>query len=131
MAPFPSVPGGVGIATDVFGGGNGFAIGKNAPDEAVDFLRFLTNKENNAKYAATGNIIPTVKGADVALKDPNARTGEGPGGQGRLFPAVSRPVLPARGRRRGQRLRPGHPGQVPATPAQAAAAIQKAYDENK
>jgi raffinose/stachyose/melibiose transport system substrate-binding protein len=130
MAPFPSVPGGVGLATDVFGGGNGFAIGKNAPDEAVDFLRFLTSKENNSIYAATGNIIPTVKGADVALKDPNAKLVKALVDKAGYYQLYLDQFFP-----------PAVGGVVndsvqtilakTATPAQAASAIQKAYDANK
>ncbi|MEP7287366.1 MAG: extracellular solute-binding protein [Chloroflexota bacterium] len=72
--PFPAIDGGKGNPTDVFGGGDGFAVGKNAPDAAVDFLKFVTSKENqiaggDAKYAIT--VPPTVKGADEAIaKDP-------------------------------------------------------------
>ena len=40
---FPAVAGGAGDVTDVMGGGNGFAIGKNAPPEAIDFVKFLTS----------------------------------------------------------------------------------------
>ncbi len=40
--PFPMVEGGAGNPGDAFGGGNGFAIGKNAPPEAVDFVKFLS-----------------------------------------------------------------------------------------
>jgi raffinose/stachyose/melibiose transport system substrate-binding protein len=130
MAPFPSVPGGAGLATDAFGGGNGFAIGKDAPDEAVDFLRYLTSKENNSKYAATGNIIPTVKGADVALTDPNARMVKSlvdKAGYYQLYldqffpPAVGGVVNDAVQAILAKTM----------TPAQAAAAIQKAFDANK
>ena len=42
--PFPTVTGGAGAATDGVGGGNGFAVGKNAPPEAVDFLKFFMSK---------------------------------------------------------------------------------------
>ncbi len=45
---FPAVEGGAGGATDALGGGNGICVGKNAPPEAVDFLRFLTSTENQA-----------------------------------------------------------------------------------
>ena len=105
-------------------------IGKNAPDEAVDFLRFITSKENNSKYAATGNIIPTVKGADVALTDPNAKMVKAlvdKAGYYQLYldqffpPAVGGVVNDS-----VQTILAGT-----ATPAQAAAAIQKAYDANK
>jgi len=70
--PFPSVEGGKGDPTDVFGGGNGIAVGKNAPDEAVDFLKFATSKENQIAGAkASVTTPPTVKGADAdVVKDP-------------------------------------------------------------
>jgi raffinose/stachyose/melibiose transport system substrate-binding protein len=71
--PFPSVEGGKGAATDVMGGGNGFSVGKNAPPETVDFLRFLTSKDNQSMIAAKGSIIPVVKGAETALTDPFAK----------------------------------------------------------
>ena len=40
------VDGGAGAATDAFGGGDGFAVGKDAPPEAVEFLEFITNVDN-------------------------------------------------------------------------------------
>ena len=42
--PFPTVDGGAGAATEQFGGGDGFAIGKDAPPEAVDFVKFLVDQ---------------------------------------------------------------------------------------
>ena len=72
-APFPAIKGGRGQLTDNIGGGNGYAVGKNAPDAAVDFLKFIANKENQIQQATTSGIIPTVKGADVGIKDPNSR----------------------------------------------------------
>ncbi len=50
-APFPSVEGGAGSATEALGGVDGFAVGADAPDEAVDFLRFITNTENQEIWA--------------------------------------------------------------------------------
>jgi raffinose/stachyose/melibiose transport system substrate-binding protein len=72
-APFPAIKGGKGKITELIGGGNGYAVGKNAPDAAADFLKFITNKENNTYHAKTSSIIPTVKGAEVGLSDPNAK----------------------------------------------------------
>jgi raffinose/stachyose/melibiose transport system substrate-binding protein len=72
-APFPAIKGGQGQLTDNIGGGNGYAVGKNAPDAAVDFLKFIANKENQIQQATTSGIIPTVKGADVGIKDPNSK----------------------------------------------------------
>jgi raffinose/stachyose/melibiose transport system substrate-binding protein len=68
--PFPSVEGGAGQLTDVLGGGNGFAVGKNAPAETVDFLRFVTNVDNQKALATTGAALPPVKGAETAITDP-------------------------------------------------------------
>ena len=68
---FPAIEGGAGAGTDVVGGGNGFAVGVNAGPEAVDFVKFLTNKENQTTIAASGTGIPVVAGAEVGLTDPN------------------------------------------------------------
>jgi len=130
MAAFPSVPGGKGLPTDVFGGGNGFCIGKNAPEEAVDFLRFMTNKENNMKYAATGAIIPVVKGADSAITDSNAKLVKGlvdKAGYYQLY--LDQFFAPAVGGVVNDSVQTILAGT--ATPAEAAAAIQKAFEANK
>jgi raffinose/stachyose/melibiose transport system substrate-binding protein len=68
---FPEVEGGAGAGTDVVGGGNGFAIGKNAEPEAIDFVKYLTSVENQTVIAANGSGIPVVKGAEAGLTDPN------------------------------------------------------------
>ncbi len=72
--PFPSVSGGKGKATDAFGGGNGFAIGKNAPAAAVDFVKFLLSVDSQRKATATGAVLPVTKGAEDAIKDANLAT---------------------------------------------------------
>lgn len=64
--PFPAIEGGAGDPSDALGGGDGFAIGKNAPPAAIDFVRFLTNQENQTEMAKVFGQIPTVKGAQVA-----------------------------------------------------------------
>ncbi len=69
--PFPTIPGGAGAPTDVLGGGNGFAIGKNAPPEAVDFVRFMTSADNQRILAQQGAALPPVKAAQSAVTDPN------------------------------------------------------------
>ena len=129
-APFPSIAGGVGKVTDVIGGGNGMAVGKNAPPEAVDFLRFLTNRENNAEYSRVAGIIPTVKGAETGIQDPNAKLVKSVVDKAAFFqlyldqffpPAVGGAVNDA-----VQTILAGT-----ATPAQAMAAMQSAYDQNK
>jgi raffinose/stachyose/melibiose transport system substrate-binding protein len=70
---FPAVEGGAGGANDAMGGGNGIVVGKNAPPEAIDFLRYLTNLKNQSTLAELGVAIPVVKGAEEAIADPNMR----------------------------------------------------------
>ncbi len=70
--PFPMVEGGAGDPGDVLGGGNGFAVGANAPDEAVDFLKFITSAENERMLATSPlGVVPTVAAAEDAITDPN------------------------------------------------------------
>lgn len=71
--PFPMVEGGAGNPGDVLGGGDGFAIGKNAEDETIEFLRFLTSAENQAAGAKIW-ILPTVAEAESAIEDPILQT---------------------------------------------------------
>jgi raffinose/stachyose/melibiose transport system substrate-binding protein len=68
--PFPAVEGGAGDPNDALGGGNGFAVGKNAPPEAVDFLKYLTRAESLRQCASEGWCIPPVRGGDAGLSDP-------------------------------------------------------------
>ena len=69
--PFPSVEGGKGDASDALGGGDGFAIGKNAPPAAIDFIRFLTSVENQTDMTKGGMVsVPVVKGSEAAIADP-------------------------------------------------------------
>ena len=69
--PFPMIEGGAGDASDVLGGGDGIAVGANAPDEAVDFLQFLTSPEVLTRFVELNTgVIPTVAGAEEAVTDP-------------------------------------------------------------
>jgi raffinose/stachyose/melibiose transport system substrate-binding protein len=68
--PFPAVEGGKGDPGDAVGGGNGFAVGKNAPDAAVDFVKFLISPENQKRLAEINVAIPVVKGGEAGMKDP-------------------------------------------------------------
>jgi raffinose/stachyose/melibiose transport system substrate-binding protein len=72
--PFPMVEGGKGDPADAVGGGNGFAIGKNASPEAIDFVKFMTSAENQAALAKIGVAIPVVKGGEAGLSDPQMIT---------------------------------------------------------
>ena len=64
---FTAVKGGAGKITDVMGGGNGYVLGKDAPDAAVDFLKFFLNKKNNEVMVGVEGVVPVVKGAEEAL----------------------------------------------------------------
>jgi len=65
---FPSVANGAGKLTDVMGGGGGYVLGKNAPDEAVDFLQFFLTKKYNKEMVRVEGSIPVVAGAEEALE---------------------------------------------------------------
>ena len=67
---FPLVEGGAGKPTDTLGGINGWLLSKNAPPEAVEFLRFLTNAENQRELASRNLQIPAQKDAPQAVNDP-------------------------------------------------------------
>lgn len=66
-APFPAVAGGKGALTDVMGGGNGYVLGKDASDQAVDFFKFFMEKRFNEKLVEIEGIVPVVKGAEAAI----------------------------------------------------------------
>ncbi|MGY5780019.1 ABC transporter substrate-binding protein [Rhizobium sp. LEGMi135b] len=67
---FPAVTGGAGLPTDTLGGLNGWAVTKKAPPEALDFLAYLTNAENERTMAQAGMIIPVAIGAEDGVKGP-------------------------------------------------------------
>lgn len=70
LVRFPAVDGGAGAATDTFGGINGWAVAKGASPEALDFLRWMNNKDNQSREAAQGFYIPVAIGADAAVVNP-------------------------------------------------------------
>jgi raffinose/stachyose/melibiose transport system substrate-binding protein len=72
-ALFPAIKDGKGALTEIIGGGGGFALGKNASDAAVDFVKYLTSKESQVRIAETNGSIVTTKGAEIGIKDPNAK----------------------------------------------------------
>ncbi|MEU9836499.1 extracellular solute-binding protein [Streptosporangium sp. NPDC048047] len=72
--PFPAVEGGTGKVTDAFGGGGGYAVGADAPAEALDFLKFISEEKNHRDVVASGAVLPVLKGTEDAVKDPNLAT---------------------------------------------------------
>ncbi|WP_327585046.1 extracellular solute-binding protein [Nonomuraea sp. NBC_00507] len=71
--PFPAVEGGKGSATDAFGGGGGLVVGADAPKEALDFVKFMTEMGNHSKAVEAGGVLPVLKGEESAVKDPNLK----------------------------------------------------------
>jgi raffinose/stachyose/melibiose transport system substrate-binding protein len=68
---FPLVDGGAGLITDDLGGLNGWVVTVNAPPETEDFLKFMTNVDNERLMASVMNILPTTMGAEDGVKDPS------------------------------------------------------------
>ena len=68
--PFPAVEGGAGDVTDGFGGGDGFAVGKDAPPEAVQFLEYITAVEQAIRIRGDRHHPPGGQGAEVSVTDP-------------------------------------------------------------
>jgi len=127
-APFPAIKGGKGLVTDVIGGGGGYAVGKNASDAAIDFLKFLTGKENQIRMAETSGIIATAVGAEVGIKDPNAKLVKAIVDKSTFFQLYLDQFLsPAAGGVVNDSVQTILAGT--ATPAQACAAIQAAYSD--
>jgi raffinose/stachyose/melibiose transport system substrate-binding protein len=71
--PFPEVTGGAGAATDGVGGGNGIAVGKNAPPEAIDFLKFFSSVQNadSLNSSTPPTALSPVIGTEDTVTDPN------------------------------------------------------------
>ena len=64
---FPTVPGGAGEASDTLGGINGWLVTKDAPKEAVTFLKAFVSDDVQKRLAAGNYIVPTYQGADAAF----------------------------------------------------------------
>jgi raffinose/stachyose/melibiose transport system substrate-binding protein len=67
---FPAVTGGAGAVTDTLGGLNAWAVSKKAPPEALDFLAYLNNADNQRLMAKAGMIIPVAVGAEDGITNP-------------------------------------------------------------
>jgi raffinose/stachyose/melibiose transport system substrate-binding protein len=67
---FPEVQGGKGKANDIFGAVYGWLVSKDAPKDAVDFMKVWLGKDIQRKLAAEGLSIPMVKGTADAIQNP-------------------------------------------------------------
>jgi raffinose/stachyose/melibiose transport system substrate-binding protein len=69
--PFPGVDGAAGDPFDGVGGGNGFAVGKDAPPETLEFLEYLSSPEVAKRVGSEANLLPTTVGSEDSITDPN------------------------------------------------------------
>lgn len=128
-ATFPAVKGGKGKASEVMGGGGGYAFGKNAPDVAIEFMKFLTKKETQIIIAQTNGTMVTTKGAEVGLVDPNAKMVKALVDSCTFFQLyLDQGLSPAAGGVLNDSVQAILAGTK--TPAQAAAAVQAAHKGN-
>lgn len=73
FCPFPEVEGGAGVPGTTMGSGNGFSIGRDAPPQAVEFLRFLTSEAEYVKLVEAGFAKPPVMvGTEALVTDANS-----------------------------------------------------------
>jgi raffinose/stachyose/melibiose transport system substrate-binding protein len=68
--PFPAVEGGAGDPASQLGGGDAWAVSEEAPDEAVDFVKYLLSDEVQTGFAENDMGLPTNPAATGAVKDP-------------------------------------------------------------
>ncbi len=72
--PFPMVEGGKGNPADALGGGGGWLVGKDAPDEAVTFLKYLSTKDIQCEATKINWILPVVADTADCITDPLLKT---------------------------------------------------------
>jgi len=60
---FPSISGGKGDQTALTGAPEGWMLSKNAPEETVDFLKFLTSEETATQFTKVDGQLNAVEGA--------------------------------------------------------------------
>jgi raffinose/stachyose/melibiose transport system substrate-binding protein len=68
---FPALEGGAGLPTDVFGGADGFAVGRDAPPEAIAFLKYLVSLDVASRWGGLNDgTLPPTNGAEESVTDP-------------------------------------------------------------
>jgi len=68
--PFPAVEDGQGDPANALGGGDAWAVSEEAPDEAVEFVKYLLSDEVQTGFAENDMGLPTNPAAGSAVKDP-------------------------------------------------------------
>ncbi len=72
-APFPTVSGGKGASTEHVGFGAGFLVGKNAPPETVDFLKYLSRPVVGDAINEARMGLSTTIGTEGSVPDPELK----------------------------------------------------------
>ena len=67
---FPEVDGGAGDPTAALGGGDAWGVSEEAPDEAVEFVKYLLSDEVQTGFAENDMGLPTNPAAGGSVKDP-------------------------------------------------------------
>ena len=74
MVPVPEPSTAAPARTDeLFGGGDGFAFGKDAPPEAVDFAEVPRQPRGRQQGGRDGAALPVAKGSESSVTDPNMK----------------------------------------------------------
>ncbi|MBA2952648.1 extracellular solute-binding protein [Nocardioides sp. MAH-18] len=68
--PFPAVDGGAGDPAAALGGGDAWAVSEEAPDEAVEFVKYLLSDDVQTGFAENDMGLPTNAAASGSVKDP-------------------------------------------------------------
>ena len=68
--PFPAVDGGQGDPASALGGGDAWAVSEQAPDGAVDFVKYLLSDKVQQGFAENDMGVPTNPAASGSVKDP-------------------------------------------------------------
>jgi raffinose/stachyose/melibiose transport system substrate-binding protein len=67
---FPTVAGGQGDQSAALGGGDAWAVAKDAPDAAVEFVKYLLSDKVQQGFAERDMGLPTNPAAGSSIKDP-------------------------------------------------------------
>ncbi|WP_418968736.1 ABC transporter substrate-binding protein [Alloscardovia omnicolens] len=67
---FPQMDGQKGDPNAIMGGADAMSVSESAPDEAVDFLNFIAQKEYQEKYAQAFSTIPAAENAQDVVENP-------------------------------------------------------------
>lgn len=68
--PFPAVEDGQGDPAAALGGGDAWAVAESAPDEAVEFVKYLLSDEVQQGFAENSMGLPTNPAASDSVADP-------------------------------------------------------------